>query len=428
MSDVAATDGTDRASGVIRRFSWGLGDQMLSSATNFMLGALVARAVDLRDFGAFSLVYATFTLSLGASRAVIGDPLVVRFSSVPDDRWREGVQMAAGSAVTIGSIVGLACIVAALLLGGSLTVVLVVLGISFPALLLQDTWRYALFAHGRGSAAFLNDLTWAAVMFATFSLLIHARLSTVGWFTAAWASGGIAAAVVGLFQLRIAPSGPSSALRWFHLHRDLVPRFFAEFALNSGSSSLLVFGIGSLTSLAQLGQLRAGQVALGPLNILFLGAGMATVPEGVRMLRESPRRLMHASRWVSVAMASGVVLWGAVVLTLPSNVGIFALGRNWESARSFVLPLSIAAVGYGFSFGAMTGLRSLAAARRSLRARSIDASASLILVLSAASLGGAHGAAWGFAVAGCLRIATAWWQFTRAMREYEAGLVPRSFD
>ena len=428
MSDAVGSSGAHGVSGIFRRFGWGLGDQVLSSATNFILGALVARAVTPRDFGAFSLAYATYTLSLGASRAVVGDPMAVRFSSVPADHWREGVRMGTGTALTIGSIVGLGCIGAALLLGGSLTIVLVILGVSLPALLVQDTWRYALFARGRASAAFLNDLTWALSMFVAFGLLMNAGLTTVAGFTGAWAGGGTVAAVVGLFQLRIVPSGPSSALRWFSAQRDLAPRYLAEFALSTGASSLIVFGIGSLTGLAQVGQLRAGQIALGPLNVLFVGAAMTTVPEGVRLLRDSPRRLEHASRWLSVTMAGGAFLWGVLILTLPAGAGRFALGANWEGARSLVFPLSIGVVGYGLSFGATTGLRSLAAARRSLRAKYVDASSSVVIVLAGASLGGAQGAAWGYAVSGCLRIVNWWWQFTRAMREYEANLVSRPID
>jgi O-antigen/teichoic acid export membrane protein len=423
VSEVLPSSHYAKGSGMFRRFGWGLGDQMLSSATNFMLGALVARAVSPRDFGAFSLAYATFTLSLGASRAVVGEPLVVRYSSVSDDRWREGVGIAAGTALTIGSIVGLGCVAAGLLLGGSLTVILAILGISLPALLMQDTWRYALFAHGKGSAAFFNDLTWAVSMFTTFVLLMHAGLSSVAWFTAAWAGGGTLAAVMGLFQLRIAPRGPSSALRWVSLHRDLAPRFFGEFAVSSGTASLVIFGIGSLTGLAQVGQLRAGQIALGPLNVLFVGAAMATVPEGVRLLQKSPRRLAQASRWVSLALAVGALSWGVFVLILPARIGRFWLGANWEGARSLALPLSIGLVGYGLSFGATTGLRSLAAAKRSLRARYVDAVYSAFLVLLGASLGDATGSAWGYAIAGCLRVANSWWQFTRALREHEQEAV-----
>jgi hypothetical protein len=63
----------------------------------------------------------------------------------------------------------------------------------------------------------------------------------------------------------------------------------------------------------------------------------------------------------------------------------------------------------------------LAAAKRSLRVRFIDASSTLVLSLSGAALGEAEGAAWGYAIAGCLRIPNAWWQFAKALREYECA-------
>lgn len=423
MSDVPVNDNME-ARWSVRRLGWGLGDQMLSSATNFVLGALVARAVTARDFGVFSLVYAIFTLSLGATRAAAGEPLVVRFSSVPMDRWREGTRFSAGTALIIGSVVGLGCVAtAALFHGGTFSIVLAIVGVSLPALLVQDTWRYSLFAGGRGGAAFLNDLTWAIAMFGAIGLLMHAGLSSVGWLTLAWAGAGTLAASLGLFQLRVVPSGLFGAIRWVRRQSDLAPRFLTEFAVTVGASNLILFGVGSLAGLAQVGQLRAGQIALGPLNVLFVGAGMATVPEGVRLLRESPRRLLRASRWISLLLGAGACLWGALILALPAGVGELFLGANWEGARSLVLPLSIGSVGYGLSFGPMTGLRSLAAAKRSLRARSLDSLSSVVFVLVGASLGGAAGAAQGYAIAGCLRIPNWWWHFKKALREHERTLA-----
>jgi O-antigen/teichoic acid export membrane protein len=401
---------------------------MLSSATNFMLGAFVARAVTPRDFGAFSVVYATFTLSLGASRAVAGEPLVVRSSSVSTEEWREAVRLSVGTSLMVGLIVGLGCILGALLAGGPFRIVLAILGVFLPVLLVQDTWRYALFAHGRGGAAFFNDLTWAVAMFVALGLLMHAELANVAWFTAAWASGGTIAAIVGLLQVKVAPSGPLGAFKWLSRNRDLASRFLAEFALSSGASSLIVFGIGSLSGLAQVGQLRAGQIALGPLNVMFAGAAMATVPEGVRLLKESPQRLARASRLISLVTAAVAFSWGVLVLVVPNAIGRFTLGANWEGARSLVVPLSIGVIGYGLSFGATTGLRSLAAAKRSLRARELDALSSILFVLSGASLGGASGAAWGYALAGCLRVANSWWHFTKALGEHRESMKSPSLE
>ena len=401
----------------VGRFSWGLADQLLSSATNFLFVALVARTVTPRDFGAFSLAYATFTLSLGAFRALSGEPLVVRFSSVPADLWRQGVKASAGMVLVVGAAVGIGSLLTGVAIGGSLGGLLMILGLCLPVLLLQDTWRFALFACGRGNAALLNDATWAIVMFGVIAMLIETDLSSVGWYTAAWAGAGCLATLVGMLQVRLLPS-PAGAVRWLVHQRDLGPRFLAEFVVSTGSSSLTLFGIGSLAGLAQLGRLRAGQVALGPLNILFGGANLVTVPESVRLLKESSQRLIRASRWISAVLAVAVVLWCLVLLTIPEDVGELLLGKNWDGARSLLLPLSIGSVGFALAYGAMTGLRALGAARRSLRARYIDATSTVTFALSGALLGGAIGAAWGFAIAGSLRIPNAWWQFARALREY----------
>jgi O-antigen/teichoic acid export membrane protein len=404
---------------MIGRFGWALGDQVLSSATNFLLGLLVARAVSPRDLGAFSLAYATFILSLGAVRAIAGELLVVRHSAVSVEEWRHGVKRAAGTALMAGVIVGLGCVIAGAIAGGALGILLSILGICLPGLLVQDVARFGFFARGMGSAALLNDLIWAVAMFGAFALLWGAALSSVAWFTLAWAGAGLLAATVGLFQLRILPSGPLSAIKWLRHHRDLAPRFVAEFGLNVGVSSLTLFAIGSVAGLGQLGRLRAGQIALGPLIILFSGAGLVATPEGVRLLRESPRRLAVGCRWISLVLASGVLTWGAVVLSIPRGVGELVLRANWAGARSLLAPLLIGLTGSALAFGAWAGLRSLAAARRSLRARCIDAVSSLFFGVVGAYMAGATGAAWGFAVAGWLRIPNAWWQFSRGLREHE---------
>jgi O-antigen/teichoic acid export membrane protein len=409
---------------VIRRFGWGLGDQLLSSFTNFMLGALIARAVSPRDFGAFSLAYATYTLSLGATRAVVSEPLVVRFSSVAEAVWRDGLRMAGGTAMTAGVAIGVGCIIAGSVIGGLLGTVLTILGIALPALLVQDTWRYAFFAAGRGSAAFVNDAVWTIVLFSAFAGLAAVGSATVNWLTAAWAAGGCVAACVGLLQSRALPAGPRSVVRWLSRQRDLVPRFAAEFALSSGASNLIIFGVGAIAGLGAVGQLRAGQIALGPLNVLFVGSAMATVPEGVRLLQQSTEHLAHASRWISLVLGASAFLWGVVLFVLPTELGEIALGSNWHGAREIVVPLSIGAIAYGLAFGAKTGLRALAAAKRSLRARMIDVSAAVFFVLAGAAFAGVWGAAWGSAMAACVGIPNAWWQFTRALHEYRDSAEP----
>jgi O-antigen/teichoic acid export membrane protein len=406
------------------RFGWGLADQLLSSATNFLLALLVARTVGSRDLGAFSVAYATFTFSLGAVRAIAGELLVVRHSAVSADEWRDGVAKSAGTALIGGVIVGVGSLIAGASAGEPSRAVLSIVGLALPFLLVQDVWRFAFFARGRGSAAFLNDLVWVVAMFAVFGLLRHYNVSSVAWLTLGWASAGALAGIVGVFQLKVRPSGPFAALRWLRGHRDIAPRFFAEFGVSTGLSNLTLFAIGAIAGLGEVGRLRAGEIALGPLTVLFAGAGLVATPEGVRLLRESPRRLVRGCRWLSLALAAGVAAWGAVILAVPRAIGESLLRANWDAARPLLLPLSISLIGYAVSFGAWTGLRSLAAAKRSLRAKCIEGSLTFSFGLAGAYFGGATGVAWAYAVTGILRSLNAWWQFSRALGERETRAEP----
>lgn len=410
-----------RASVYIRRFSWGLGDQVLSSLTNFTLGLLVARVVSPRDFGAFALAYAVYILSLGASRALAGEPLIVRFSASSPEEWRAAVRGATSVAVTLGAIVGCGCLMAALLVKGPLRSALLVLGPLLPALLVQDVWRFAFFAQARGAKAFVNDLVWAIVLFPLVGLILSKDLASVGWLMIVWAGAGTAAAIVGFSQTGVLPGGLGAARTWLSTHRDLAPRFVAEFVLASAASNLTLFAIGSLTSLSQVAWLRAGQLAFGPLGVLFTSAGVVTVAEGVRLLRRSSASLMRAVRAVSLSLALITVAWGVVMHTLPARIGRLVLGQNWAGAESVIIPLTLAMAGLALAFGPVTGLRSLAAAKRSLRARIADATLTTTIMLSGTIINGAVGAAWGSAVAAGIRVPIWWWQFLRALREHEAS-------
>src|SRR5437764_6373982 len=70
-----------RASGGVRRLGWGLADQALSSMTNFALAILVARSVSTSALGAFGLAFTTYTITLGATRALCQEPLTVCYSA-----------------------------------------------------------------------------------------------------------------------------------------------------------------------------------------------------------------------------------------------------------------------------------------------------------------------------------------------------------
>ena len=70
---------------------------------------------------------------------------------------------------------------------------------------MQDSWRYAFFALGRGSQAFLNDMVWASVLLPALVFLRVTGQTNVFWFVFAWGAAAAVAAAVGPLQARVVP-------------------------------------------------------------------------------------------------------------------------------------------------------------------------------------------------------------------------------
>jgi hypothetical protein len=401
------------------RFGWGLADQALSSLTNFAVSLLVARQVGIQQLGVFSLVFTTYLLALGVSRSLNTDPLLVRYSGVAE-AWREGTAAAAGGAVGLGIALGVGCAAAGLAIGGVLGGALVVLGLSLPGLLLQDAWRFAFFAAGRSFHAFLNDLVWAVALLPGLGVLVAARHNSVIAFELAWAGAAALAALFGIAQARLLP-WPANPLGWWRRHRDLNTRYLGEFLAIGGVGQLNSYGVNAIAGLAAVGALRAGEIMMGPVHVLFMGGNVVAVAEGARMASRSPARLARMSLLVSAAMGAAATLWGLVLILLPTSVGTRALGATWYAAAQVMVPFVLLTIGLTAAAGPQTGLRALAAARRGLRARLIHSPLMLVGAIGGAAVGGAVGAAWGMVAGNWIGAVVWWWQFRLALRELQAS-------
>lgn len=393
--------------GISRRISWGLGDQAISSVTNFGLSIVVARSVDLAQFGMFSVIFASYLLLLGGSRAISSEPLSVRFSSSSKEEWRRGAVAATGLALLAGIVGGLALSSIGVFLGGSTGSSLLALGVVLPGLLLQDAWRFAFFTLGRGNRALANDLLWA-ICFALGVCVVYwtDRLSVVS-FLLAWGSAGTVAALVGIVQSAVIPN-PLLAKAWWREHVDLGARYFGEFLTTAGVSQVALYGVGLVAGISAAGALRGAQLILGPINIVYMGVILMAVPEAVRLLVSSSSAMKLWCVRLSGALGCLVLTVTLVVLMVPSSAGESLLGPTWNAGRALVVPVGLSYVATSATLGAATGLRALADSRRSLRIRLITALVTLFGATVGALLGDARLAAWGIALAGILG-AFLWW-------------------
>ena len=406
-----------RPTALLQRAGWGVADQALSSLTNFALGVVVARAVEPAAFGSFTIVFVTYTTALGISRAVSSEPLLVHYSAPPHLDWQLGAARATGAALLVGAVLGLCCVLAGWIAAGVLTRPLIALGLTLPGLLLQDCWRYAFFARGQGFSAFANDLVWAMVLFPALIVAMGAQPDSIAWLAIlAWGGAGTAAALIGIRQSRTVPA-PRQALPWFREESGLIPRFLGEFAAMGGAGQVTLYCIGTIAGLQALGSLRAAQLVFGPMQVLFMGLSAIAIPELVRALQTSRRRLRWTSRLFSLTLATTALVWGAVVLVLPSAIGVALLGRTWEHARLLAGAVMISWIATGLIAGAATGLRAMAAARQSLAARLAGSLFAVVGGVTGAVTDGARGAAWGLALAGSIEATVWWWQYARTLRE-----------
>lgn len=406
------------------RAAWSLLDQSISSLTNVVLGIIVARSVSQQGFGAFSTVYLAYTFLVLLSRAATSEVLVVRFSAVDSSRHREGAETAVGAALLIGlggvPMLGLV----AGLSEGELASGFLVLTFLLPGLLVQDAWRFVFFSGRRPAAAALNDVVWGVSLLGVLGVLTYYGKVSVVSALLAWGAGAYVAAVFGAVQSKLLPR-PSLVRSWWSGHRDLIPRFVAEYIFMRGSNHVAFVAIAAITTLASFGALRAAYLLLGPLKVFLASAIIVAVPEGVRLYHRRPAQMMRLGFGVSATCGVISVLVGAVILTLPADLGRSLLGESWTGAQALLLPLIVAAAAFGAEMGPTLALRAMARARESLAAKALMAPVRVACAVVGATVWGIQGAAWGLALGETIGVVVWWKHFIAVTTQVESPLDPK---
>ncbi|MGI3780727.1 MAG: hypothetical protein ACRYG2_08105 [Janthinobacterium lividum] len=403
----------------LRRLGWGVADQGISSLSNFALGLFVARTYGAGGFGAFTLAFVTYSVVLNASRGLGTDPLLVRHSGPPDQVWRRATAAATGTALAVGVVGGVLCVAAGLLLPPTTGGGFLVLGLGLPGLMLQDSFRFAFFACGRGRAAFANDLVWTILLVATLAVLLVSGAGTPAICLLVFGGTASAAAVVGALQAHVVPR-PVRIRSWLRTHRSLSFRYLGENVSFSLASQIRTFVLGGVASLAAVGYVRSSEILMGPFLVLLMGLSQVAVPEASRALAGGPARLRAFCLRLGAVQAGAAVAWGAVLLTVfPLGPGPALLGEIWGPTSRLIPPITLTVCATSFMTAANAGLRAMGTSRRSLKAQLITATVYVTLACLGAVLGGAIGTSWGVTVAQAVGALVSWYQLRSGLAEQE---------
>lgn len=409
----------------VRRLGWGVADQAVSSIENFVLGVVVARVLGAASLGALALALLTYAIVVNASRGLSSDPLMVRYSGVGEAQWREGMRAATAVALMVGLAgAAMVAVVAAVIHGfnGPAEVVwaFLALAVGLPGLVLQDCWRYAFFAAGRGVQAFGNDLFWTVLLVIVLVVSAPAFESAAAPVLAFGLTATVAAAF-GAWQAKALPA-LSRSLTWLREHRDLGPRFLVENVTLGASSSARSYAVAGTSGLGAAGGVRGAEMLVGPVAALLMGISQVAVPEVARWLRRGRSAFRSICVRLSLGLAAVSALWGVTLLVVfPLGLGELLLGSVWPSA-SVLVPAMALSVTFGcLTIGASAGLRALGRADRTMPTQFLASALFIGLGVIGAVLGGASGTVWGTALAAALA-SIAWWvQLLRSEREHFDG-------
>ena len=383
--------------GLLRQSSpaWGGIDQALSSGTNFALMIVTVRSVDVREFGTFSLVYLLYVLMLPIARSTGTMPFTVRHARATGEALALPAARSLHYAFALGLVVTGACLVLAALTDGAQAASFAVLGVCFPLLLVQDAVRGVLFVRSEFLRATVNDAVWAVVMVAVLApVLLLGSDPSVTVFVAAWAGSGAVAGVFGLVQLRtrlrlVRPT------RWLRENDDLARPLFLNAVFTILPAQLTYLLMPLVSSVTELGEVRAAYVLFGVLNVVYTTVAMVSLPYASRI---EPSRSRTLAIWLSGSMAAAAVAWGVLVMSLPADVGRAIIGAAWDDTEAVRLVLAISLVAEGATVGSQTVLASLRMPDRMARVRYVTAPLTLVLGLTLAAWKGSLGVAAGFAI------------------------------
>lgn len=370
------------------RLAWTVLDQILTSATAFVVSVVAARQLAPDDFGQFSLWLTIYFLSQVVFRAALAEPLLVRYAGSEPTTLSTGLAIGRGAAImtAVGMTLGLTL---SIFVSGGLSDIWW-LGGSVGCLLLCDFMRFSFIAEGKPRTAAIGSLLLLGITTGSLFLAIQFTIDVPVKFIGAW---GIAAFVTCAVMAAVTrmPIAVGAGRLWFREHHILIRGHVADALLGTGTRQIAALVVAGAGGLVTAGALRGAQMAMGPLTMLDLALGTLVLSEGTRLNRTRPDRLVPFTIAASTALAICAITFGALVEKSPDHIGAMFLGESWGMAREVIVPMSCLVAVNAVLLGAGAGLRVIQASQLSAQLRLRTAPAVIVAAFAGVSVAGARG-------------------------------------
>jgi O-antigen/teichoic acid export membrane protein len=380
------------------RAGWTLLDQALSSLSSLVLSITVARAVGATTFGAFTVAFAVYSVAVLVSRAVVSQPLPIRYATAGPREFRVAAGSSVGAACSIGALIGVLVVVVGLVIEGTVGMTLVAAGIVIPGVLVQDAWRSAFFASGRPQWAAAIDGLWLVVQVASVVVLVTWGTTSAVPYLLGWGIAGAAGAALACVGGGTAPRVRQTA-PWLRRHWGLTRYMLVESLIVQGAFQGSLLLVGALAALDDVAALRGAQVVLGPVSLLSMSIMAFAVPEVARRARLMGERRLQVAAVIGLGLSLLGATWGVIMLLLPDQVGAALLGDSWVEVQPVLLASVIGQTVNSLSTGATIVVYARGETRAALQINVVVAAALLGFGMLGLALGGVEGVAWGYTAA-----------------------------
>ena len=382
-------------------------DQANAGASNLAIILMASHALG-NSSGYFVIIFTVYSIALGASRALVGDPTLIHPAEA---RERPGEPM--GAAILLGFGLG-----ALILAAGGVTLIwnrefgyaLMALSIFIAPLLMQDLGRELGFATKRPGRAISLDSLWLVLVVVGAVGLHMAHTHSLAWFVVVWGGTGAISSVLTFSQNRGFPIAFS--IGWIRFTWPFSWRYLISYSANQGASLVGTSAIGAVAGKAALSGV-GGNVSLvrvfGMVQIAAVAAGTSRVARS--SLR--PRQVLGLGAKFSFLTTFVAAINGLILVALPDRIGEAVLGVPvWHAAKPLLWANAAQILCLGVITGARAGMLGMRAARFTVK---IDVTTTIV-VLAATVIGvavdGVLGAFWAVGI-GQAAMAIVWWSVFR---------------
>jgi O-antigen/teichoic acid export membrane protein len=318
----------------------GLTGQAASALQNFLLFSIAAHRLSPEQLGWFVVALTLHWLLFGLVLAVVTDPLLLRSGSIGVKDWCTTANSAIGLTIVVTIPASLLLLLVATLASHPFSGCLVACAAILPVLGCYELVRTTYLARARPSISLGMDLVWIG----TWLVLVSSTHSGPSELLAGW---GLTALPPTLFLViknslkqgtDISSFNPRSALR---LTAGIRRVSLIEYFATAATSQVFIFTLPLILPVSQIGNLRAAQTLLAPLNTLFNALRFVVTPGFSTDFHQTGR--VHPLRVITL---SGLLTGTAAALCigtvfLPESLGQLMFNDTWDGAKPFIMIVAL---------------------------------------------------------------------------------------